>query len=118
MKKTILLLFAAASSFAVQAQHRNCGTMQYHEHRKSVNPALGKIMEGHEALIKSKTIEPVALPYLPGFTATGNAESDQLAYRIAKINFLAAHPHTPKKQPGQSELNRLRDEKRKRNHIH
>lgn len=115
MKKQILLtITACATAFAVHAQKRNCGTMEYHELRKLQNPMLEQVMQQQEALIRNATGQTV-YPAIEGFTPTGT-ERDRELYRAAKERMLAGKPKAISKY-SETELARMREEKRTRYYL-
>jgi hypothetical protein len=120
MKKRFLLTCAAATLLSGAQAQRHCGTMEYHEFRKSKNPAVEQRMNESEVMIqnwiknneKTKSSQNV-FPKLKGFSPTGNAASDRIAYRAAKEKFLADRP-VQKHPYDAAELKALREQKKLR----
>jgi hypothetical protein len=123
MKKRILLTLVAATLFSGLHAQRNCGTTAYYELRKSTDPAVEQRMHQQETLIQNwiqyaeQTKTPgTVFPRLKGFTPTGNAQADQMAYRTAKEKYLAQQ-QKPKRSYNDDELKTLRDQKRTRYYL-
>jgi hypothetical protein len=112
MKKQILLTIAACTiTVALHAQKRNCGTMEYLEYRKMMNPALDQIMLEQEEII-SRAVNKTAYPVLEGFTPAGTI-NDRAYYRAAKEKMLAGKPKSASAY-SEAELTKMREEKRTR----
>lgn|GEM_PF-6093768 len=124
MKKMILAAFAMLAWVPVlQAQQRNCGTMEHLEIRKKANPELEKQMADDEQKIREwisthpvNQASVVTLPVLEGFTPTGNPETDRINYANAKATW--ANAQYKNRQGGAADDSKtaaLRKEKRNKN---
>jgi hypothetical protein len=124
MKKIIFAVFAMLAWVPVlQAQQRNCGTMEYLEIRKKANPELEKKMADDEQKMREwisshpvNQASVVALPVLEGFTPSGNPETDRINYANAKATW--ANAQAKNSQAGSTDDAKtaaLRKEKRKKN---
>ena len=115
-----IFIFFFLHIVVVQAQTRNCATMDYYEMRKNQDPEAEKRMEESEKKVQDWIAknpqkindEPVILfPTIAGFTPTGNVELDRINYASAKQKLGGSNPKL--KVHNESERKVLLDKKRK-----
>ena len=106
----------------LNAQQRQCGTMEYLEYRKQQDPTLEQRMAGDEQRIYEWTkshpshASSVNLPALEQYTPTGHIETDEKNYAKAKEAYRKANGTVPpRRNEDPAKRNVLREKKKQGN---
>ncbi|MDA1061223.1 MAG: hypothetical protein O3B47_05550 [bacterium] len=98
-EQLIVILSMCSCSIAI-AQNRDCGTMEALKHQQQQDTSLTKKMDSLE-VIKQQFLKEsgryenysnLDLPVIPGFTPTGDPETDLKNFAIAKKELYAKNP--------------------------